>query len=96
MDCGDDNDNNNNDDDAMTRLRGGELRSAIPLPMSNHLTPPPSVMAITPLPMSSKKCELNDVDLSVTLSDDDDVEMLYPHLSHALVRRLGHGPGGYA
>ncbi len=45
----------------------------IPLPMSNHPTLPPSVVAVTPLPMGRKKSKLNDIDSSVT-----------PHLSRAL------------
>ncbi len=87
----DDNDNDDNDDDnnndnnnLTMRLRGGELRSAIPVTTSNNLTPPPPVVAITPLPMGCKKRILNDIDLSVTLPDDYDVERLYPYLSRAL------------
>ncbi len=75
---------NDNDDDAATRTRGGELRSAIPLPTSNHLTPPPPVVAITLLPMGRKRQNLNDIDPSVTLTDDGNVEMLHPHLSGPL------------
>jgi hypothetical protein len=79
-----DGDNNDDDDDNLTaRLRGGELRNAIPVPTSNNLTPPPPVVAITLLPMGCKKGKLNDIDPSVTLHDDD-VERLYPHLSRAL------------
>jgi hypothetical protein len=63
---------------------GGELRSAIPLPTSNHLAPSPSVMAITLLPMGRKRRKLNDIDPSVTMPDDEDVETLHPHLSRAL------------
>ncbi len=70
------------DDNVTTRSRGRELRNAIPLPTSNHPTPPPSGVAVTPLPMGRKKCKLNDIDLS-----DDDVERLYPHLSRALGER---------
>jgi hypothetical protein len=77
-------DNNDKDNNLTTRSRGGGLRSAIPVPTSNNLTPPPQVVAITLLPMGRKKCNLNDIDPSVTLPDDDDVERLYPHLSHAL------------
>jgi hypothetical protein len=51
---------------------------------SNNLTPPPPVVAITPLPMGCKKRILNDIDLSVTLPDDYDVERLYPYLSRTL------------
>jgi hypothetical protein len=80
----DNNDDNNKDDDSTTRPRGGELRSAIPVPTSNNLTPPPPVVAITPLLKGHKKCKLNDIDPSVTFPDDDNVERLYPHLSHAL------------
>ncbi len=82
LDDDDDNDDDNND--SMTRLRGGELRSAIPVPTSNNLTPPPPVVAITPLPTGCKKRKLNDIDPSVTLPDDDDVERLHPHLSRAI------------
>ncbi len=46
------------DNNLTTRLRGGELRSAIPVPTSNNLTPPPPVMAITPLPMGRKKMQI--------------------------------------
>jgi hypothetical protein len=77
-------DDDDNDNDSMTRSRGGELRSAIPVPTSNNLTPPPPVVAITPLTMGRKKRKLNDIDPSVTLPDDDDVKRLYPHLSRAL------------
>jgi hypothetical protein len=83
-----DEDNNaeddDNNDDSTTRLRGGELRSAIHVPTSNNLTPPPPVVAITPLPMGHKKRKLNDIDPSVTLPDDYNVERLYPYLSRAL------------
>ena len=44
-------------------------------------------MAVTPLPKGRKKRKLNEIDPSVTLPDDDDVERLYPHLSHALGER---------
>ncbi len=88
----DDDDDNDNDDDnndidnnnSTMQLRGGELRSAIPVTTSNNLTPPPPVVAITPLPMGRKKRKLNDVDPSLTLLDDFDVERLYPYLSRAL------------
>ncbi len=60
------------------------MRSAIPVTTSNNLTPPPPVVAITPLPMGRKKRKLNDIDPSVTLLDDYDVERLYPYLSRAL------------
>jgi hypothetical protein len=80
----DDDDDDNNDNDLMARLRGGELRSAIPVPTSNNLTPSQPVVTITPLPMGRKKCKLNDIDPSVTLPDDDNVERLYPHLSCTL------------
>ena len=68
-----------NDDDATTRSRGGGLRYEV--------TPPTSVVAVTPLPMGRKKRKLNDIDPSVTLLDDDDMETLYPHLSRALGER---------
>jgi hypothetical protein len=89
LDDDDDDDNNDNDDDdnkdnLTTRLRGGELRSAIPVTTSNNLTPPPPVVAITPLPMGRKKCKLNDIDPSLTLPDNYNVERLYPYLSRAL------------
>ncbi len=80
----DQDDNNDNHDNVTTRSRGSELRSDIPLLMSNHLTPPPSVVAITPLPMGHKKLKLNDIDPSVTLLNDDNVEMLYPQFSCTL------------
>jgi hypothetical protein len=76
-DNNDDNEDDNNDDndnynDNLTmRSRGGELRSA-------------PVVAITPLPMGCKKCKLNDIDPSVALLNDYDVERLYPYLSCAL------------
>ena len=71
----DDNDDNNDDNNDLTmRLRGGKLRSAIPVTTSNNLTPPPPVVAITLLPMGCKKRILNDIDPSVTLPDDYDVE----------------------
>jgi len=82
-----DEEEDDDDDDTTTRLRGRELRNEIPLRMSNHPTPPPSVVAVTPLPTGHKKCKLNDIDPSVTLPDDDDVERLYPHLSRALGER---------
>jgi hypothetical protein len=63
---------------------GGELRSAIPVTTSNNLTPPPPVVTITPLPMGHKKRKLYDIDPSVTLPDDYNVERLYPYLSCAL------------
>ena len=80
----DDDDNNDDNNNSTMRLRGGELRSAIPVTTSNNLTPSPSVVAITPLLMGRKKCKLNDIDPSVTLPDDYDVERLYPYLSRAL------------
>jgi hypothetical protein len=80
----DDDDNNNNNNDLTMRSRGGELRSAIPVTTSNNLTPPPPVVAFTLLPMSCKKRILNDIDPSVTLPDDYDVERLYPYLSCSL------------
>ncbi len=54
-DNGDDDNNNNDNDNLTTRLRGGKLRSAIPVTTSNNLTPSPSVAAITPLLMGRKK-----------------------------------------
>ena len=42
------------------------------------------MVAITPLPMGHKKGKLNDIDPSVTLLDDFNVERLYPYLSCAL------------
>ncbi len=48
---------------------------------NNDLT---TVVAITLLPMGRKKHKLNDIDPSVTLPDDNDVERLYPYLSRAL------------
>ncbi len=51
---------------------------------SNNLTPPPPVVAITLLPMGCEKRILNDIDPSVTLPDDYDVERLYPYPSRAL------------
>ncbi len=81
---GDDNDNDDNDSTTRSRGGGGELRSAIPVTTSNNVTPPPPVVAITPLPMGHKKRKLNDIDPSVTLLDDYDVERLYPYLSRAL------------
>ncbi len=83
-DNNDNDDNNNDNDDLTTRSRGSELKSAIPVTTSNNLTPPPPVVAITPLPMGLKKRKLNDIDPSVTLPDDYDVERLYPYLSCAL------------
>ena len=83
-DNGDDDNNNNDNDNLTTRLRGGKLRSAIPVTTSNNLTPSPSIAAITPLLMGRKKHKLNDIDPSVTLPDDYDVERLYPYLSCAL------------
>jgi hypothetical protein len=82
----DDGDNNNDDNNnnLTTRPRGGELISAIPVPTSNNLTPPPPVVAITPLPMGCKNRKLNDIDLSVTLRDDNNAERLYPYLSCTL------------
>jgi hypothetical protein len=41
-------------------------------------------VAVTPLPTGCKKCKLKEIDPSVTLPDDDDVERLYPHLSRTL------------
>ncbi len=60
------------------------MRSAIPVTTSNNLTSPPPVVAITLLPMGRKKRKLNDIDPSVTLLDDYNVERLYPYLSCAL------------
>ncbi len=51
-DDNDDNKDNDNNNNLTTRLRGDELRSAIPVPTSNNLTPPPPVVAITLLPMA--------------------------------------------
>ncbi len=71
-DYNDNNDDDNNDDNnnSTMRLRGGELRSAIPVTTCNNLTPLSPVVAITLLPMGCKKRILNDIDLSVTLPDD--------------------------
>ncbi len=65
----------------------------IALPTDKYQSPPPPVStatsvaaAITPIPMGHKKCKLNEIE-SVTLLDDDDIQTLYPHLSHT------HGGG---
>ena len=55
--------------------------------MRNEVIPPTSVVAVTPLTMGRKKRKLNDIDPSVTLLDDDDMETLNPHLLHALGER---------
>jgi hypothetical protein len=60
-----DDDDGNDDNDSRMWSRGGELRSAIPVPTGNNLTPPPPVVAITPLPpMGRKKRKLNDIVVS--------------------------------
>ncbi len=40
--------------------------------------------AITPILIGHKKCKLNEINPFVTLLDDDNVEMLYPHILSAL------------
>jgi hypothetical protein len=65
------------------------MKSMIALPTNIHLCPPPPVAAatavavITPILMGHKKLKLNEIDPFVTLLYDDNVEMLYPHLSSA-------------
>ncbi len=67
------------------------------MPTENYQSPPPPLStamsvaaAITLIPMGHKKCKLNEIDPSVTLLDDDNVETLYLHLSCALgVEKMG-------
>ncbi len=68
-----DEDNNDNDDDNNNDDNNEDN--------SNNST---TVVAITLLPMGRKKRKLNDIDPSVALPDDNDVERLYPYLSRAL------------
>jgi hypothetical protein len=72
-------------------LEDCESRHTIALPLNNHISLPPpvaaamAVVAITPILMGHKKHKLNEIELFLPFLDDDNVEMLYPHLSSALV-----------